>query len=70
MRMAGFKRKLDYLEKELYEQKIITRRFLVFEKSMLKDENELMNQHKMINSLKDKIENLKVFYRLIIKKNQ
>jgi len=68
MRMAEFKRKLDYLEKELYEQKRITRRFLVFEKSMLKDENELMNQHKMIKSLRDKIENLEVFYRLIIKK--
>ncbi len=68
MRMAEFKRKLDYLEKELYEQKRITRRFLVFEKSMLKDENELMNQHKMIKSLRDKIENLEVFYILIIKK--
>ena len=69
MRMAEFKRKLDYLEKELFEQKKITRRFLVFEKSVLKDENELMNQHKIIKTLKDKIDNLAVFFRLIIETN-
>jgi hypothetical protein len=69
MRMAEFKRKLDYLEKELFEQKKITRRFLVFEKSVLKDENGLMNQHKIIKTLKDKIDNLEVFYRLIIETN-
>jgi hypothetical protein len=67
--MAKFKRKLDYLEIDLFEQKMIMRRFLVFEKSVLKDENELMNQHKMIKKLKEKINNLEVIFKIYIQTN-